>query len=651
MSAILASFGAAEPLTQTQVTRMLARQAARGTEQVQVWREDNTVIAVSRYSWELAPAFSGAVLIAEDEELVVAADATVYYVRVLRDLLDARGISVRSEAPAHLIAAAYRAWGERCVDFIDGDFAFVIWDRVRRRAFAARDFSGKRPLHYAQLGRELVFASHISPIIEHPRCSQELNLPLVAATAAGLLFSGGPETCYAAVRVMPAAHGLIWQTGRTLGPRRYWEPPVGDEFASVLSHEDAAEALRELLCSATRERLVAKEVNTVWMSGGWDSSSVFAAAQEAVRSDGSSTQVRPVSISYPQGDPGREDEFISAIAEHWHMPVHWLDIADIPLLDREPERALQRDQPYVHLYEKWNHALAQGSRASGSRIALDGNGGDQLFQNSDVFLADLLRQGKWPTLAREWRARPRGGFRDFFGSAIQPNLGPRMLRLAATLRGGRRLQHYLERKMPGWMRPAFLAEHKLAERDFGALTRPIRASHSEREIDWFFTCPYIPRAFSFLGEFAITAGVELRSPLSDRRVLEFALSRPWWERSSGKETKRLLRRSMQGLLPDHVLAPRPHRTGITRGYSHRWMCEVFPTLLENTLREPMLLEQWGIVRSDLLREGCRQYPRTRDAWTAVNMFNTLQTELWLRARIETNESLPEFSAVPAGLVA
>src|SRR5262245_16818347 len=101
---------------------MLERQKVRGAERLQIWREDNNVIVVSRYDWEMAAGFSGPVLVAEDDELVIAADASVYYVNALRNLLTARGITPRSTAPAHLIASVYRAWGERCVDFIDGDF-------------------------------------------------------------------------------------------------------------------------------------------------------------------------------------------------------------------------------------------------------------------------------------------------------------------------------------------------------------------------------------------------------------------------------------------------------------------------------------------------------------------------------------------------
>jgi asparagine synthase (glutamine-hydrolysing) len=612
---------------------MLGRMADRGVERVGLWREGGVVLAVGRYEWELGEGFSGPDLIAEGEDVVVAADASIFYRAELRRALAARGVVPVRETPAHLILAAYRAWGDDCANYLDGDLSFILWDRGRRRVLCVRDPSGKRPVHYAELGGELVVASTIGGVAAHPRCPEELNLPLIAGTISGMHFAAGPETCYRTIRVLPNAHTFSWSEGRLAGPTRYWETPV-DAEPSRLSFDDAAEELRDLLATAVRERLLPGETNTVWLSGGWDSTAVFGAAGHLTRRDGLDLDIRPVSISYPEGDPGREDEWIQAIADQWEVPVHWIDITDIPFLEDEERRAEQRDEPYAHLYERWNGALAAGTRACGSRIALDGNGGDQLFQNTDVFLADLFRQGRWLRLAREWPMRPRGGFRPFFSAAIQPNLSPWMHDLATWIRGGRRLKSYLERGVRPWVDADFAKHHRLEERDLDHVGRPHIASHALREIDWQFTNLFIARAFGLITTFALRNGVEMRSPLSDRRVIDFALSRPWWERSSGKETKLLVRRAMQGLLPDEVLAPRPYRTGITGGYSHRWMVEVFPALLERTLSKPLILEELGIVHTEALRRACAEYPRHGDPNVRVGLYYTLQAELWLRARQE-----------------
>src|SRR5690606_16717808 len=130
-----------------------------------------------------------------------------------------------------------------------------------------------------------------------------------------------------------------------------------------------------------------------------------------------------------------------------------------------------------------------------------------------------------------------------------------------------------------WLNADFASSRRLAERDLEHVGRPIDVTHAQREMDWQFTCTFVARAFANITRWSLAAGVEVRSPLSDRRVIEFALSRPWWERSSGTETKVLLRQSMKGLLPDDVLAPRARRTGVTSGYSHRAMSESYPELL------------------------------------------------------------------------
>ncbi|HLV26343.1 MAG TPA: asparagine synthase-related protein [Gemmatimonadales bacterium] len=632
MSAILGVFSSARTISDAEARRMLGAMDSRGAERTEIWRDDHCVLAVSRYEWELASQFSGPVLIASDDRYVVAADASVYYRRELVEALARDGIGGRQDSAAYLILAAWRAWGEECANRLDGDFAFIVWDRRERQAVCVRDFGGKRPLHYATPGGELVVASTIGGVLAHPRCPAEINLRCIAGTISGMHFSAGPETAYEAIRVLPHAHMLAWTPSRISVAVPYWEVPVGQQ-ESPLPFEDAADHLRELLRVASRERMDSNGINSVWMSGGWDSTAVFGAAQLAAGTEGFQHRALPVSISYPEGDPGREDEWIQSVADQWNTPVEWIDIADIPFLENEEHRAAERDEPYAHLYANWNMALARGSRAVGSRIALDGNGGDQLFQNSDVLLADLFRRGHWLTLAREWPARQRGGAREFFSSVIKPNMGPRARAAASRLRGGQPLRDYMERPLPEWLSASAANAYSLVQHDRRFLARALPVSLGEREIDWQFRSLFISRAFGLLTGFALSQGVELRSPLSDRRVIEFALSRPWQERSSGAETKLLLRRSMKGLLPDEVLAPRTCRTGITSGYSHTGMCNHFPALLARTMEQPLLLEEYGIIDGRRLTAACERYPRTGNAFTRVNMYYTLQAELWLRAHV------------------
>lgn len=635
MSGVLGLFAAegasTGDLIRPEMIAGLKRRGADGTERI---GDTRGALALTHFKWEAEVGDAGT-LIANYDGIFVAADAALYYRSDLRKRLRDAGVESAADSPAQLIRDAYRAWGRRCAEHLEGDFAFILWDPRGDVVLAARDFSGRRPLFHAELGRTLVVASTVGAILAHPRCPADLNLAEIAATAAGL-FAVGDETSYLAIRTLPAGCTLSRHRGRTQIFRHWTAPAVTTSTPwRRESFADAAAELRHLLCGAVEERLDPDRQTSVWMSGGWDSTAVFAAGQHVLQRGARRHPLLAVSISYPPGDPGREDELIESIAEYCNAPVHWLDIQNIPLIERPYARAAARDEPFAHVYEMWNRALAEGSRAVGARIALDGVGGDHLFQVSQIYLADLFRSGRWPSLAREWRAKGMQGSRTFLRWVVYPLLPGLLQRAVAILRRGRVVAGYLERSLPPWFRSEFVKEHRLLERERENTPRHAGRSLSAQEMYWYLTYPYGARILSTAASLALDEGIETRSPLYDSRVITFAAGRPWHERSRGRETKRLLRASVAGLLPESVLAPRPVRSGITSGYLRRSLQEIYAPFLLEALREPVLAE-FGIVDAQLLLQSCERYIRNGDEGLGVNLLFTLHVELWLRARLGTS---------------
>ena len=615
---------------------MLAVMSRRGTERAHVRANGGGGLGAGRFVWECSDGFAGSETVYQSNGLLVAADATLYY---REDLLRALG----DERPhggtvSHLIAAAYRKWGTDLASHLEGDFSGVVWDAQAGQLVVFRDFSGTRTLFYAVNADRIAVASAAKALLQDPDVSEQLNATVLAAEAAAYLDSAGPETAFRDVKVVPAGHTLVW-TGNG-GPRvhAHWTVPRWRRNRSA-TFEDAAHELRGLLKSATKERLSPHGVTCVSLSGGWDSPAVFGAAQSVLEEGGLPGAVLPVSVSYPEGDPGREDEFIKMIANRWNVPVRWIQAYDIPILDKGEANAARRDLPWAHLYERWNRKLSTEARELDARVLMSGYGGDQLFQVTDVYLADLFRRLRWITLRREWIAKAGGrGFRHFFRWAIGPNMGPLARDLAQLLRRGRRLPTYMDRTLPDWMRKDFVERTGLVERERRHLpTRSIR-SRAEAEAHWYLTEPYFPRVASAVVEFALEAGVELRSPLYDRRIVEFAATRPWSDRSEGLETKRLLRAAVRGLVPDEVLAPRKTRTGVTAGYAVHSVAETVAPVLKELLREPLRLADLGIVEPGELERACERMLSDGQSGLELPIFTTVQTELWLRAREEKPES-------------
>ena len=625
---------------------MLARMAARGAHAREHWRGDGALLAAARHPWERGPAFGGAESIAVADDLVVAADASVYYGADLRRALaGVPGADLASaaaaESAAALVLAAYRAWGPGCAARLEGDLAFVVWDRRRRCVTLARDYAGSRPLHWARVGDAFVVASTVRGVLAYPGCCAALDVARIAEEALDLFGREGERTAFAAVRAVPAAHTVEWDAHGPPRTRRAWHPPPFDEHSRV-PFADAAQQLRRTLARAVGERAAGGgEPTSVWLSGGYDSTAIFAAAHDAaavgVHRSGS---VRAVSISYPPGDSGREDETIAAVAAHIAAPVHWIDVRHFPMLEGLAGRAAQWDEPLAHPFERWNEALAGGSCAVGARVALNGHGGDQLFSTSKAYLADLLAAGQLAVLAREWRARRLGRGKAVTAAwrwVVRPRLPEWLAAAAAAARAGRPLGHYLERPLPPWAGPECGATHQVGAAVGAGWTRAPGQTAAAFEAQWYLTNPYIASMAEAVASRALATGVSLRFPLYDARVIALAAGRPRAERAAMGESKRLLRGAVEGALPAEVLAPRPYRTGTTTTYWRSAVRTCGAALFDAAFARPLLAEL-GIVDPVRLRAEAARLVAGEDERYAAALLATLRAELWLRARSSATEA-------------
>jgi asparagine synthase (glutamine-hydrolysing) len=626
MSAIAGVFDPDARVGGAALRTMLAGMAGRGTDVVDIWHDECAALATGRAAWEADAA------IASDDRFVVAADAALYYRDDLRRALPRTHPRGADATAAQLILAAFRAWGEEALHRLEGDFAFVLYDRADRSVLCARDFAGKRPLHYAESGAALVVASTIGGVRAHHAVSDELDLVAIAETAAAL-FAASHQTAFRRIRALPAGSILAWQ-GAGARTRRFWRLPLIDA-GRASSFENGARELRELLVAAVAQRLDEAAPTSVWLSGGWDSPAVFAAGEEHARRSGT-PPLQPVSISYPPDDPGREDELIESILAPRRRATRWIDVADIPFLMEPEAEAARREEPFVHPFEHWNRALARGSRAVGTRVALDGNGGDMLFAGPLLYLADLFRTGRLLALRAEWRGKGLAGRgpRTFFDLAIQPALPDWARAIGRRLRPARAWNSPWEPWLPDWIEPDFERRHGLRERARQHAPMPSATSLADAQLEIFLTHPTGPRLISAYTALALEEGVEVRSPLLDERIVRFATARPVSERTRGNETKRLLRAACRGWLPDAFLDPRPRRTGNSGGYAGREFRQRHAERVSRAFENPVLA-QLGIVDCNMLQKRWSEY-RRGNSRHELPLFLTYQAELWLRTRQESS---------------
>jgi asparagine synthase (glutamine-hydrolysing) len=493
------------------------------------------------------------------ESYVVLADGVLVGQAALRERLAASGRRVADAGSAALITAALEAFGEQVLAQIDGECSFVVWERRTGRLLAGADLTGRRPIYWARAADGIVCGDRAAPVAEVAG-ARALDVQVLAERSA-LIVGSARRTAWREVHRVGGGDLLRWSPGAaepvTVALKRY-APFVGTRAAGL----DDAAILAELLELATIERCAPMGLTSVWMSGGYDSTAVFASGRAGGLHAGQ--RLEPVSISYPVGSDGREDELIQAAADHWQAPVHWLTLGGAEALAAAFERVVDgMDDAFVHLYGYGMQALAVRSREVGASVGLCGYGGDAVFYGSpEAITRDLLRRGRAWSAWREFRAFGMGTVKDFVRRTVLPVLPATMGDALARRAGWPLPEPILAQPIPIWVHGSAVDPTALRAAASGLVP-----AHDGEPLDAYvirgmLEAPFFEKVQESLRWLALEAGVVHRSPLMDRRVVDHMASLAVSARAAGGETKILLRRAMADRLPASVTGPRARRTGV-----------------------------------------------------------------------------------------
>ncbi len=324
----------------------------------------------------------------EDGTLHVVQNGEIYNYRELRRELERAGHRFRTHGDTEVLLHLYEEHGDRFADRLRGMFAIAIWDAARRRLVLARDRFGIKPLYYRADAGELAFASELRAL---PRGEIDLD-----ALEAFLAFNSipAPLTIFREVRKLPAGHLLLWEDG-SVRVKRFARPaPVPVDELRDDEEAELVEELRARLRDAVRAHLVSDVPVGVLLSGGVDSSFLAALAAEE-----SAEPLRTFSIGFEERS---FDELADArrVAERYATQHRELVLRpDAALL--LPALAEAFDEPFADSSALPTYLVSQLA-AGDVKVALSGEGGDELFGGYYTYAADLLaaRVGGLARLAR-----------------------------------------------------------------------------------------------------------------------------------------------------------------------------------------------------------------------------------------------------------
>lgn len=475
--------------------------------------------------------------------------------------------ALRKTSDAALALAAYRRWGSEFVRRMVGPFSLAVWDGNLSRLLCARDPLGQRPFFYRLRNGYLSAASTIEALQQIPGIVTTINEDylwdfLCTGTMVG---SFDPEaTPYSEIRRIPAGHIL------TVGPNyerleRYWEPWALPPLTYV-DDRDYADHFRELFTNVVRSQLRSAGPVTATLSGGLDSSSIVCVARHLERM-GESTggPLHTLTLTWPDPTGAREgyDEqlYVDEVVRLHPGPTHSLAGETLHGFDLFRTSVVPRDEPRLYLGQLWE-AMARETTAIGSQVLLSGDGGDHLLTGNLLYLADLLRAGAFRELVQELRRRvQRQGvsYPMLIGGAVLAptlprHLGHRLRRLLTHESDLGRVDSLYYWHVAPWVQDRSrqlrrgARRHRLVPRRFASF-----AAQKDYEQ---LALGAQDHARMYLYNLALAAGVDLRSPFFDRRLVDFCLRLPPHLKRRDGLTKVVLREGLRDVLPEKLVGRR-----------------------------------------------------------------------------------------------
>jgi len=529
------------------IERMTGRMAYRGRDGIAHWQEGSTAFGHCQLRTTRESAEERQPFVDAQRGLVLVLDGRIDNAAELARELRSSGAILRSRADSELVLRAYEQWGPALLDRIEGDFAFTVWDPRARQLFCARDRIGNKPFHYCWNGTTFAFASDVSALLALPWVQKELNLDFVAEHLASEWMSL-EDTFWTGIQRLPPAHRLV-VSADGCRKSRYWRPDVAMTLP-CRSMAEYAEYYRSLLFDVVRRMGNSSGPVACEVSGGLDSSALFAVAAELQRrGEWPALDVDGYTLDFRGAGDADEMDYAQAVARHVGKEVTEVAPTRQPLA-WYVDWARRHGYPAGYPNGVMGLGIRREARRRGSNCLIVGVGGDEWLDGYRTYYAEAIASRQWGELRQRLQLDSRElGIPQACWSLVRYGVAPllpaRLRRAIHTVRRGRSGH---DRWLAAPMRQRLLQRRAIQSAD-----DPIVARTGQRS-----QLLTLNGAFGLLAReseerLCAWAGLEIRRPFWDRRLVEFAFATPERLRCSGATSKSLHRLAMTALLPESVL--------------------------------------------------------------------------------------------------
>jgi len=363
-----------ENVSSKSLTSMMSKLARRGPDSNGKWLEGKIGFGHQRLSIIDLSSHGNQPMVDDLLKLILVFNGTIYNYKSLRSELIDKGYSFFSHSDTEVIIKAYHYWGEDCIKYLDGMFAFCVWDQSNQKLFIARDRMGIKPLYYNLSNKAFTFASNSQALL-----TQELDKSVNPLALQQQLSLHGvvpaPNTIINGIQKVKPATAITINTKGLLKEKTYWHPSANRSERN-LSDNEYVEKAHELLTAAVTKRMDAADVPIgVLLSGGLDSSLLVALLKEAGHED-----IRTFSIGFEdiENEAGSEFEYSDQIVSKFKTQHQKYVVSNAEVLPRLSEAVMNMAEPMVGQDAVAFYLLSE-QVSKHIKVVLSGQGADEAF--------------------------------------------------------------------------------------------------------------------------------------------------------------------------------------------------------------------------------------------------------------------------------
>lgn len=527
MCGILGAIPSVEPMEFQTALRSLAH---RGPDGERVWQDGERVILGHRRLAIFDPSQIASQPMQYLGRYNIVFNGEIYNFLEIRRELEGLGYRFQSSSDTEVLVAAFAHWGHHSLNRLNGMWALAIWDSYEKKLFLSRDRMGEKPLFYIHDGARFIFASEqkaLLPFLKEVRPSARFHSLCKNPYA----YEGTEDSLFHGIVRFPAAH-YAWFANGNFRKVQYWTA-VQQAVTIPSKYAEQVELLRELLLDSCRLRMRADVPIGTGLSGGIDSSAVAAAiAVNGKRRGGeraASNWQNAFVASFPKTIMD-ESMHARAVSDHLGIPLSEIAI--------EPSGHVDRLENWAYLFEEIHEVnpiphiiLYEEMRKRGVLVSLDGHGGDELFCGYESSVLHAL-----PSATP--RADEMGMVLDTYYHVHPQNsqfrgMTPFQIVMYLARSRGRKL---FKPKGAGTFNKSGVVHDSLNSHLLDLSFRTV-----------------LPTLLRNYDRYSMISGVEIRIPLLDHRIVDFAFSIPWQSKIRNGFTKAVLRDAVAPWLPSGII--------------------------------------------------------------------------------------------------